>query len=450
VVVPRRRQPALLRLRTAARWPLGVTLTLWRYLWRLTPVQRWDAVVALEPEAEPALPAGTDTRELLRARDGVGPVVHRLYSARIAGSALGPEELMARVTADLDAVAPSEFASFQRLSGANGGLSVGDEFVVRMPGPWDGPVRVTEVTPSSFRLATLTGHLEAGQIEFRTRRRDGVLEFSIESWATSGDRLSRLLYEHLKVAKEVQQHMWTSVLEAVIELSGGRREGPLTIITQDAEDDNDEGGARWTGRQRRLLEELHGRRLNFDPEADPTRERGWHVDDVVRSLPREPAGPPVPAGSWEFARRLMIEYQVADPALVRALYRRDAPLAGRDMLLQIRWLGLRLHVGVRVGDVYDETRTVGGREVRVFGWGYATLEGHFEQGRLHYEVWKWLDSGDVEFRLHAYSRAADSGPLLKRLGFRLVGRVRQLEFYRRAGRRVQALTQAQLALEGSS
>ena len=26
---------------------------------------------------------------------------------------------------------------------------------------------------------------------------------------------------------------------------------------------------------------------------------------------------------------------------------------------------------------------------------------------MHYEVWKWIDSGDVEFRLHAVSKAAD-------------------------------------------
>ena len=47
-------------------------------------------------------------------------------------------------------------------------MRVGDEFVVRMPGPWDGPVRVVERDPDArFRLVTLAGHLEAGQIEFR-------------------------------------------------------------------------------------------------------------------------------------------------------------------------------------------------------------------------------------------------------------------------------------------
>jgi hypothetical protein len=106
-----------------------------------------------------------------------------------------------------------------------------------------------------------------------------------------------------------------------------------------------------------------------------------------------------------------------------------------------------LYVGVRVGDVYDETRVVEGREARVFGWDYRTLQGHFEQGRMHYEVWKWLDTGDVEFRLHAVSRVADTGPLLLRLGFRLVGRPRQLAFYRDACRRMRLLTEAQLETE---
>ena len=114
------------------------------------------------------------------------------------------------------------------------------------------------------------------------------------------------------------------------------------------------------------------------------------------------------------------------------------------MLLLIRFLGLRFKVGVRVGEVYDEEREVGGRSARVFGWAYRTLEGNFEQGEMHYEVWKWLDSGDVEFRLHAVSKVADQGPWLLRTGFRLVGRVNQLRFYRQTCRRARRLTEAEL------
>jgi hypothetical protein len=144
---------------------------------------------------------------------------------------MGPEELVARIAADLDRVAPSEFASFNKVLGAERDMAAGDEYVVRMPGPWDGPVRVVERTPTAFRFATLEGHLEAGQIRFTAQ--DGeLLEFRIESWARAGDRLSNLLYHHLRMSKEVQLHMWTSMLERVAELSGGRLTGGLEIRTR--------------------------------------------------------------------------------------------------------------------------------------------------------------------------------------------------------------------------
>ena len=110
-------------------------------------------------------------------------------------------------------------------------MAVGDEYVVRMPGPWDGPVRVVERTPASFRFATLDGHLEAGQIDFSAQR-DGLLEFRIESWAQAGDRLSNLLYDQLRMSKEIQLHMWTSVIERVAELAGGRLTGGIEIRTR--------------------------------------------------------------------------------------------------------------------------------------------------------------------------------------------------------------------------
>lgn len=442
----RHRQNLLKRLGTTARWPVGVALTSWRYLWRVTPVDRWEWSES-EPDDEP--PPLPESADLQRSDDGAGPLIYRLYRLRIREATLDAQALMSAIAADLDRVAPSEFASFQKVLGDAGRLQVGDEYVVRMPGPWDGPVRVVEVTPDAFRLATLNGHLEAGQIRFSAHARDGSLVFTIESWARSGDRLSDLLYAHLRIAKEVQLHMWVSVLDRVAELSGGRRHGPLSVVTRQIDDQDAEDGGLvgpHSRRARRKLSSLAGRPLNFDPDVVAVREDGWHVDELSRPLPGEPSGPPVPGGAWTIARRLMVDYQIADPAVVRATYRRGSPLVGRDMLLQIRFMGVRFYVGVRVGDVYDETRTVAGREARVFGWSYSTLQGHFEQGRMHYEVWKWLDDGAVEFRVRAFSRAADEGPRLLRAGFHVVGRTNQLTFYRRAARRIVRFTEAQLEL----
>jgi hypothetical protein len=226
------RRPSLpRRLGTATRWPVGIALTSWRYMWRTTPLHRSEVPGRLPEDAPPELPPAASREEVQHPPDGVGPLFHRTYRARIRDARTDPEGLVTEITADLDRVAPSEFAKFTKMLGDEGSMAVGDEYLVRMPGPWDGPVRVVERTPTSFRLVTLDGHLEAGQIRFRAQRGE-LLEFEIESWAQSGDRLSNLLYHHLRMSKEIQLHMWTSVLERVAQVSGGRLTGGVEIRTR--------------------------------------------------------------------------------------------------------------------------------------------------------------------------------------------------------------------------
>ncbi len=378
----------------------------------------------------------------------MGPLLHRLYRTEIVASASSAKELMGELFEDLDRVAPSEFATFQKLDG-DARLSKGDDWIVRMPGPWDGPVRVVAVDATSFRLATLQGHLEAGQIEFRASEDHRSISFEIESWARSGDPMSHLFYTHLRLSKEVQLHMWSSVLRKVVELAGGTMRQGIVVTTRMVDQGELPGGRvedRASRGNARRLAALADRPVNFDPakvHAYLADER-WHVDDRVEPLPHEGSGRPVEGGSWLVARDLMDRYQLADPAVVTAAYDKDAPLAGRDMLLTIRFWGLRFKVGVRIGEVYEDTVELDGRDVLVFGWSYRTLEGHFEQGQMHYELWKWLDTGDVEFHVRGVSRTAESGPLLSRIGFRLIGRSHQLRFYRQVRRRIKRLTEAQL------
>lgn len=206
------------------------------------------------------------------------------------------------------------------------------------------------------------------------------------------------------------------------------------------------GTAAPSPRSLRALRKLKSKSLNFDLARLPEliRAGGWHVDDLRQPLTREPPGDPVPRGAWEQAREVMIDYQAADPAMVRATFDPQTPMAGRDMLLELRFGLLRFHAGVRVGDVYEDDRFEGDRRARVFGWNYRTLAGHFEQGEMAYEVWKWTDTGDVEFHIHAASRVATSGNPILRLGFLLVGRPQQLRFYRNACTRMAHLVHARL------
>jgi hypothetical protein len=223
------------RLLTAARWPLGVALTSWAYLWRVTPLHRGERPGTWQEDGPHPLPPGVPTAGILTPEDGAGPLLHRRYRARIREARLGAEALIAELGADPNRVAPGGLARFEKLSGPDGKLAVGDEWVVHMPGPWDGPVRVVDVTPTSFRFATLDGHLEAGQIEWHAADVDGELRFGIESWARSGDRLSDLMHNRLRMAKEVQLHMWTSVIERVARHVDGRLTGGIDIDTRRVE-----------------------------------------------------------------------------------------------------------------------------------------------------------------------------------------------------------------------
>jgi uncharacterized protein DUF1990 len=198
------------------------------------------------------------------------------------------------------------------------------------------------------------------------------------------------------------------------------------------------------------LADLAGRPLNFDPDAPHRPEDGWRFDHYCEWLPSEAPGEPVAGGPFTIAQELLRNYRVADPRLVRATYDQDAPLEQRDMLLELRFHGLRFHVGVRVGGTRDETSTVEGREVRIWGWNYRTLQGHLEMGQMDYEVWKWLDSGAVEFGIHAVSRAVAMRNPLVRLGFRLFGRGEQLRFARHACKRMAELVEAELTPKTST
>jgi hypothetical protein len=221
-----------LRLATTLSWPVGIAWTSWHYMWRILPVHRREEPGRAPEDLPPPIPEGIRREEIQEPADGVGPLLHRLYSCRIAGARIGPEELIETVAADPNRIAPRQIAKFTKAEGQEGRMRAGDEFLVHMPGPWNGPVRAVEVRPDGFRFATLAGHLEAGQIEWRAWQEGGELHFAVESWARGGDRVSAILHDRLGMAKEVQLYMWTSVLERAARLSHGRLVNGVSVRTR--------------------------------------------------------------------------------------------------------------------------------------------------------------------------------------------------------------------------
>lgn len=192
----------------------------------------------------------------------------------------------------------------------------------------------------------------------------------------------------------------------------------------------------------RRLQAFERAPLNFDPATIAARTLPWKYDERVEALHSERPGDPEGGGTWEIARRLMRGYEFADPSLVRAVYDPEHALEGRTMLLQINFHGVRFHAGCRVAEVYDRSVEEDGRPVRLWGWSYRTLAGHFERGEMHWQVLKYPDTGEVAFRLKAWHLTAERLNPVIRLGITVFGRREQLRFYASTCQRMRTLTDA--------
>ena len=200
-----------------------------------------------EPPPEAEIPAEARGGTPVQFKDdGEGMLYHRRYSVDIASPTLTPESLMAEMMRDPNRFSPALLAHFEKTKGEEGRMEVGDEFMIHISGPWNGPVRVIKVEPTEFHLVTLEGHLEAGEIHFRAAPHptiaDGI-RFEILSWARSKDRAVHLAYAVTGVAKAAQTNMWAHWCREVVKASGGELIGEIEIVTEERPLEEEEEGA---------------------------------------------------------------------------------------------------------------------------------------------------------------------------------------------------------------
>ena len=191
-------------------------------------------------------------------------------------------------------------------------MRVGDEYVVRMAGAVGrAGARRREQPDASAWPRSRTTSRPARSSSARPREGDFVV-FEIESWArVEHEGSSTLLYDKLRMAKEIQLHMWTSTLEGVVRVVGRQDDPRHRHPHAPGAAVNDRAAAR----------ALKDRPLNYDPDAPHDRADGWRVDDYCEPLPSEPPGAARAAAARSSAARpLLREYKVADPEMVRATY----------------------------------------------------------------------------------------------------------------------------------
>lgn len=185
--------------------------------------------------------------------------------------------------------------------------------------------------------------------------------------------------------------------------------------------------------------------VNYDYErqSEYTSATGWRLDDYATDLPAEAPGPPAAAGSFAAAQDVLRRYAFPPPDLITGIFAPDGALEDRVMVLRAHFLVFNFYFGVRVSGVTDEAArpTPAGPE-RVWGYGYRTLEGHFERGQIDFTVHKNVTSGAVQFRIHAVSQPGRIRNPFYWVGFKLFGRRLQRKFAHESLRRMRELVAA--------
>jgi hypothetical protein len=404
----------------SARWPVGMGLAFWRTCGGPCRCHRSDEDGSPDRDLPPPLPEGCASERLQRLEDGSGPLFRRRFRVRIegGGSARAADGELLR---EPNRAAPVEVACSAR-PGAAGAAPGRDEFVVRMPGPWDGPVVVVDRTPTSFRFATLKGHLEAA------RSSSGPRPTATPSASRSSRGPQRrpalgAAVRRVKLAKEMQLHMWTHFCERAAKLARGRIRGGISIDTRGSRSRAPVAADR-PERVTRALAALADRGFNFDPDqADHfTTANGWKVDDYAQPLPPEPPGPPRP-GAASRSPAAHARLRLRRPGHPPGRLRHRQPLraarhAARGPLLR----ACGSTSGSGSAGWSTTSCTLDGRPCGAGAGAIAPCRGTWRWGRWTTRSASGSDSGEVEFRIHAVSRPAHIPNPVVRLGFGLFGR----------------------------
>lgn len=220
----RPRDPLGRALARRVGWLVGAPLAIFRFARRKMPVEE----LGTDGDGFRPLPADEPDPEHRGSEHGVGPTLHRLYEATVSEPQIDAERLVAIVAADPNVIAPSEVLRFERMSGERGRLREGDEVLIRMAGPWNGPVTVTARTPHCIRMAATGGHAQLGQFELRARDEPGGIVLEIQTRERAAGRTFRLL-QRIGLIRRMQSYTWAHMLEDGARLAGGRPPDRITV-----------------------------------------------------------------------------------------------------------------------------------------------------------------------------------------------------------------------------
>ena len=152
--------------------------------------------------------------------EGVGPLQHHHFWADIQGSRLDADELFQLVCDEFQSLPAEGLLQVGVEPDTRHCLMEGATLTLWIPLRGHIQVRVEEIANRTATAVTLHGHPLSGVIRFRVQERGPLLRFEILAYTRASNVLDRLAMETF--GESLRRVTWTSVVEEVVERSGGK------------------------------------------------------------------------------------------------------------------------------------------------------------------------------------------------------------------------------------
>ena len=189
----------------------------------------------IEPTSlEEGLKKQSDVQHEQLPDEGVGALRRKRIWADISGSTLTPEQLFETFRSDFDEATPG-IVNASAEPGPRAELEPGTTLTMSLPARGNVQVRAQEVTPVKATLVTLEGHPLAGAVRFLSEQRGDRVRFEVQVY----DRPASIAdwFAMKTVGDKVQASAWESVVERMVQESGGTAPGGIEHREEDLDDD---------------------------------------------------------------------------------------------------------------------------------------------------------------------------------------------------------------------
>lgn len=226
--------------------------------------------------------------------EGVGPLVHKRYWADIDGSFHRAGALRDAFRRNVTQAMPFEV---RQESGPITNLKKNMTFSVRLPVRGTISMRIEEVTPHRIVAATVDGHPLAGLVTFNFLERGAQVRFEVEVFARGADTADAVLLAAM--ADLLQDMNWQTVVERVVQLSGGRAPAGVQTLVTTVDDEEARKIEEWATEL--VVRRMRGR-VPPGPPIDGRRRARREPIVAPPKKPTRPGGPRRAAGTGN-ARR---------------------------------------------------------------------------------------------------------------------------------------------------